>query len=482
MQETITLVKKRTTVVAATVRRTTTRVLGLDALRGLAILGMVFSGVFPHEEPWPAWMFHAQVGPPDFLYDPATPGITWVDLVFPFFIFTMGAAFPLALTKRLNTDKRAAVLDMLTRGALLVFFAIVLRHTNPGFLKAGLLVNYLTGVVVFMAFFLVFMRFNLPKSSIYQLRIAGFSLIFLVISLHNVFTPLNFDLYQQDIIILVLANMAVFGALIWVLSKNNLMLRLGILAFFAGIWLTKDYSGSYAQTIFKFHPNLSWFYQFAFLKYLNIIIPGTILGDLLIRRKNDSYKKKLTADKMYLVLIGIGLLFANLYGLFSRDLLFTFIADLLLCSFGVLIVSKYNQGKELLLKKAFYWGVFWLFLGLAFEPMDGGIKKDPSSFSFWFLTSGLAFFTYIICEIIAVYKPDNIAWKSIIHAGQNPMVAYVAGSFVILPLLYFTRISAVFDYLRESNIYLGIIKSIVVTLGVVWLTSFTTRRKWFWKT
>lgn len=461
----------------------TTRSYALDALRGLAILGMVFSGAFPHEQPWPAWMFHAQVGPPSFAYTPEMPGITWVDLVFPFFLFSMGAAFPLAMNKKLSAYREDALWSVLKRGALLVFFAIVLRHTNPGFLKAGLEINYLTGLIVFICFFLVFMRFEIKsQTKVFWLRIIGFGLIVLVISLHHQFTPLDFDLYRQDIIILVLANMAVFGAFIWMLTRNNLMIRLGVLAFFAAAWLAKDYENSYSVAIMTFHPKLSWFYQFGFLKYLNIIIPGTILGDLLIQTKEESYMSENSSHKKYLLFIGLTLIVANLYGLFTRELLFTFIANIVLCGGGIWIVAKLDTGKEVLLKKLFYWGTFWLFLGLAFEPLAGGIKKDPSSFSYWFLTSGLAFFTYIVCEIITTYKPENTLFKYIIRAGQNPMVAYVAASFVVLPLLYFTRISFVLDQLREINIYLGIVKSIIVTLGVVFLTSFTVKKRWFWKT
>ena len=70
------------------------RALTIDLLRGVAIIGMVLSGQILWNAELPAWMFHAQVPPPEFRFDPTVPGITWVDLVFPFFLFSMGAAFP----------------------------------------------------------------------------------------------------------------------------------------------------------------------------------------------------------------------------------------------------------------------------------------------------------------------------------------------------------------------------------------------------
>src|SRR5271154_609810 len=79
------------------------RAFALDALRGLAILAMLLSGQMPFgEHVLPSWMYHAQEPPPTFQWNGSLPGISWVDLVFPFFLFSMGAAFPLALSKRME--------------------------------------------------------------------------------------------------------------------------------------------------------------------------------------------------------------------------------------------------------------------------------------------------------------------------------------------------------------------------------------------
>ena len=56
----------------------------LDALRGLAVLAMVLSGTIARKT-LPAWMYHAQLPPPDHIFNNKLPGLTWVDLVFPFF-------------------------------------------------------------------------------------------------------------------------------------------------------------------------------------------------------------------------------------------------------------------------------------------------------------------------------------------------------------------------------------------------------------
>ena len=71
------------------------RSLAIDALRGYAIITMVLSatvmgGILP------GWMYHCQEPPPTHAYDAAIAGVTWVDLVFPAFLFAMGAALPQA--------------------------------------------------------------------------------------------------------------------------------------------------------------------------------------------------------------------------------------------------------------------------------------------------------------------------------------------------------------------------------------------------
>ena len=80
------------------------RMIALDALRGIAILMMTLSGVIPFDKPLPAWMYHAQEPPPTHDFNPNLPGLTWVDLVFPIFLFCMGAAIPIALSRRIEKD------------------------------------------------------------------------------------------------------------------------------------------------------------------------------------------------------------------------------------------------------------------------------------------------------------------------------------------------------------------------------------------
>ncbi|MGH7981116.1 MAG: DUF5009 domain-containing protein, partial [Limisphaerales bacterium] len=110
------------------------RMYALDALRGLAILAMLLSGQLPFgSNDLPSWMYHAQEPPPAHQWIGTLPGITWVDLVFPFFLFSMGAAFPFALSRRIARDASVwpAALFIFERGVLLAFFALFVEAIRP---------------------------------------------------------------------------------------------------------------------------------------------------------------------------------------------------------------------------------------------------------------------------------------------------------------------------------------------------------------
>ena len=105
------------------------RAYALDALRGYAIITMVLSatvvaGILPE------WMYHAQTPPPTHAYQPEISGLTWVDLVFPFFLFAMGAALPFSIGSRLERGHKwwKVALDVVLRWLQLAFFAIFIQH------------------------------------------------------------------------------------------------------------------------------------------------------------------------------------------------------------------------------------------------------------------------------------------------------------------------------------------------------------------
>ena len=144
-------------------KQPTRRAYSLDALRGYAILTMVLSATVVYGI-LPAWMYHAQEPPPTHAYQPDLAGLTWVDLVFPFFLFAMGAAFPFSLRRKY--EKGCSMWQLaygaVKRGVQLMFFAIFIQHFYPYMLSAPQDVRaWLLALACFAVLFPMFMRIPL---------------------------------------------------------------------------------------------------------------------------------------------------------------------------------------------------------------------------------------------------------------------------------------------------------------------------------
>lgn len=461
------------------------RNLSIDFLRGLAIVGMVLAAVIPWSHVFPGWMYHAQIAPPDFKFNPDKPGITWVDLVFPFFLFSMGAAFPFALKKLLDNKQFKQIGQIIIRrGFLLVVFAIALAYLTPENLTASKPINYLTSLTAFVAFFLLFMRFEGSQLKKYALQGSGFILLIILTYYHSEIVGNTFNKVKSNIIILVLANMAVFGTIGWLLSANNFYLRIALMLAFMGIWFTKDIPGSWTANIWNFHPKLHWFYNFAYLKYLCIVLPGSILGDLIWSQKHlfqspfSNYEKKQSA---LLAMLSLAFVAVHVICLYARWINADLIAHVLFIILFYWLLRNEKEGKLAFYKQLVFAGMIFTTIGLFFEPLDGGIKKDPSSFSYWFITSGLAFVFYLTCDYVSTFWKDNFLIKAFIRCGQNPMIAYCVSAFFITPVLGLSYILPWLDQLANISPYLGLIRTLVFITLMIVITNYCSKRHWFWR-
>ncbi len=95
------------------------RLSSLDAYRGLVILTMTYVNYISGMKGIPAWAQHM---PGD-----ARDGYTFVDLVFPGFLFIVGVAIPLALHRRMSEGKSLwpLVCRILLRSASLIFVGVI---------------------------------------------------------------------------------------------------------------------------------------------------------------------------------------------------------------------------------------------------------------------------------------------------------------------------------------------------------------------
>jgi len=458
------------------------RLNSLDAFRGLAILCMVLSSSIAFGEIMPAWMFHAQTPPPTHIFNPNLPGITWVDLVFPFFLFSMGAAIPLALHKKAEAEPFHKIfVQLFTRLVLLAFFAIFTFHARAWVMeKTPSTFTHLISIAAFACLFLIYGNWKSFVSSklAMALKVIGIGLALAFLAFYS-FAYGNFSLAKSDIIIIVLANMAFFGGLIWYFTRKQPLWRIAILPFVMAVFLASKEDGSINEMVFNTTP-ADWIYKFYYLKYLFIIIPGIFVGEWFIKEsKNENPAAAPTKVLSLIAVIAVALAFINLWGLFTRNLEVNLILNIIGCACLLFLSRDVRDSK--LINNMITAGVYLLLLGLFFEAYEGGIKKDFSTYSYYFVCAGLSFLTLLAFSLIEKLGYLKSATNFLANNGKNPMIAYTAGNLLLIPLLKITTLSTFLDAMNTSA-FIGFARGIIFTGTVALITILFTRIKFFWKT
>jgi predicted acyltransferase len=97
------------------------------------------------------------------------------------------------------------------------------------------------------------------------------------------------------------------------------------------------------------------------------------------------------------------------------------------------------------------------------------------------VTGGLAFLTVLGFMVLEYYGYCKRIISYLAINGRNPMVAYVAGNLLLLPLLKLTGAIDLFSAM-EHDVWLGVLRGLLFTGIVSLITVFFVQRKWYWKT
>lgn len=485
----------------------------LDALRGLTIAMMVLCGTICNTV-LPPWMSHCQVPPPDFVFNPSIYGITWVDLVFPFFLFAMGAAMPFSVGSRRDRGTRLAVLgvEAIWRGIKLAFFAIFIQNCYPWIVARAL--GHPTdpqcwGITIgaFLVLFLLFSRFPWKMNAFVRRSIPVLGVIIACaimgwleshVTLSDEFMASNpskfqiFDkhldaiLYKSNIIILLLGNMAAVGTIIYICTIGKPLARLALLPFLMAILLSDNADGSWQQKVFNWTP-FPWLYQFVYLKYLFVVIPGTIAGEFLRKwilsgsLESSSSESRRAVSTGMVAFLSFAIIVVNVTLLFGRHLVANFWISSAIAAVTIYFANRLPENRKIL-SNLVKCAAFALMLGLFWEAYQGGIRKDDPTYSYYFVTSGLAFYCLAMLVIIC----DIYRWRTLASpftlAGKNPMVAYVAPSMVIFPLMNLLGIGDSAVPFWESSWILAMGRGIICTAIAIAMAAYLSKIKLYWRT
>lgn len=102
---------------------TATRVVSLDIFRGFTMAVMIFVNALSDVHGLPWWTYHAHA---------SEDRMTYVDMVYPFFLFIVGMSIPLSIAQRLkrNSSQAALWLHVLIRAASLIVLGLILANAE----------------------------------------------------------------------------------------------------------------------------------------------------------------------------------------------------------------------------------------------------------------------------------------------------------------------------------------------------------------
>ena len=424
----------------------------------------------------PAWMFHAQTPPPTYAFNPDVPGITWVDLVFPFFLFTMGAAFPLAMRKKLENGTSRWVIagNLIRRWLTLTIFAIVLGNAYMiGSSPRPAAIKGIFSIVLWGVMFLSLVRVRDEKKSKLMNNIGLFLLVVMAF-LASDWLGITLSRWSSDIIIMILANVAITGGLIWMFTRNNLRLRWLILLFIIALKALRSYTPE-AMSWVPSLESISWFFGWGYLQYLVIAVAGSIVGDKLLDHSRSEEKTIVNINHITAGFLALAAMLVQLWGLFTRHIIADFIISAVLGAGFMLMTWKRRN----IISYLGYFGFAFMLTGILFDPIDGGITKDYCNLAYMLTTTGMTALTGAF--VLVLELKWHIKGRGLSGCGQNPMLAYGVTNFVTGPILAMIGIGPWLDALSSGSPFWGVIRGLVYTLIMVAITCFFTKKKIFWR-
>ena len=458
------------------------RIASIDLIRGIAITGMILCANIGFNSDLPAWMFHAQTPPPTYAFNPDVPGITWVDLVFPFFLFPMGAAFPLAMRKRMERgqSKLSVTGSLVKRWAILSLFALLLGNAYAiwGTTRPAWQV-YVFYIAVWAGLFLSLVRVNIPPEGKARhlgtaVNLSGIAILAAMAFIFVRYFGIPLNRYASDIIIMILANIALWGGLIWMFTKDNLRLRWLLFLFIASIKAL----ASYAPDVLSFVPSCSrigWLFSYEFLQYLLIAIPGSIVGDMILDHSRAENKPEVTAMGTAGGFVALAAVLLQLWGLFTRNVLADFILSALL---GIAFLALTWRNRDIAARTGLV-GFALMLAGIIFDPIDGGITKDHCNLSYVFTTGGMA--ALVTSFLLTLETRFGVKGPFLAGVGQNPMIAYTVTTFLIGPVLNLIGFLPWLYGLAAGSPFWGVMQGVIITFMMMCITYMFTRLKLFWR-
>ena len=456
------------------------RIQAIDVLRGITIFLMVLSANIAWSSGLPSWMFHGQEPPPDFVFNPDLKGITWVDLVFPFFIFSMGASIPFSLGGKLRKGMSMGAVSMalVKRWLILAAFGLVLGN-------AGLILSYTEAGKVLLRFgiwigmFLALWRIDRPKGWVINVIGAVVTLALLLVERKVYDVSLSF--HSNNIIIMILSLLALLGGFIWLISRGSWIIRAVIFVLICALKELSWHSGCLDWAAIP--SGIDWLISWKYAQYLVILLIGMSVGDLLSKAHRRGEKMFIGAGRASSLVTGLcslAIIPLILWALHTRHVFEGMYLTLIFGIVTIILTRGEIRNPAGIIVRA---GYLLLALGIAFDPIDGGITKDYCNLSYMLTTGGLACLAthFLLWAETLLADAGKTVTGGFTLTGQNPMLAYTLSGFILNPVFYLCGLGAAVDGACQGNPFMGLVRGLIITLAMLGLTSLFSRKKIYWR-
>lgn len=463
------------------------RYLSLDLLRGISIFGMVFSAIVPYGV-LPAWMYHIQDPPPLHVLDTSISGISWVDLVFPIFIFCMGAAIPFSGRRRLEKGSTTYIKEIFERFLMLWLFSYLYVFLN--FSQTEGWSAQLATVAGFLVLFPLYIVFGnsgpewlnslVPYKKLF--RLGGMILLIAIITFGHFQFGEEIALSRRGIIIFLLAFIYLFGSLIWYATRNSHKWRaiaFGMVLLFSAVTMTVHLQGKISAV-----PELKWFLNLEYFYFLLILIPGTYIGDLLQKRISapEGYNPLRNGRQTHLIFSLIfGLIMWLLVALYNDYLLLNFFVSAIMAFIIGLLIKRHLP----VYTKETFLAIVLLFAGLISLLIEGSITKVPCTVSYCFVTASISIFLLMFMDYVTNYTGKSIIGfftRIFSGAGSNPLMSYITFGSFLMPMFKLTGLIVIYQAAYPVGYpWIGVARAFLAVLLTMALVAFMSERKIFWR-
>lgn len=459
------------------------RAFSLDALRGLFLTLMTLGFTIGVEKFYPLWMFHRQEP-----WGAETPldvaGISWRDLAYASFLFTMAAALPLTMSRRIEKGELeiGIMLAAVRRWAMLFFYALLIAHSNTFFLGYTQTARVLAIVgFVLMAMVFTRRRSDWDEKKYKLVNRAGWVLAIAFLLLSPLAYGKTFSFDRNDDIIVGLAFASFFGIIAWYFTRGNLLARLGILAVAMALYLGAKGDGWVAG--WWWDARWPWLFSAQRFVLAAVVIPGTIMGDIILRwmRSTDSDAAPAWGR---IQLTGLALLTTAFtpivtVGMYHRWVGLTTAICAALIVGGAFLTWAPRTSTERMLRSLFIWASCWLMIGLFLDPFEDGIRKVPDTLSYFFTITGTTSMLLVaLTTLVDALKRRQ--WVSLlIDLGHNPLLMYVLYTVLInsaLELIPATR------GLMLGSFGPAMLRSFITLTVVMLMVRTMSRKRIYWRT